>query len=573
VHAPKATKRQQPDPELENTMIQPAREDIADEPSATAETGLEVLWRLASEAQLFRSADGRFHARVKIGGRDEFYALKSAGFRDWLTKAYFADRRQPPSHSSIQRVIAVLEAEARFDGGMPSVAIRVGRDRAGNDSNYFIDLGDPTGRAIWICAEGWLLVDKPDVQFRHPDGLLPLPVPAIDGSIDLLRPYVNVDDNEWPLLVTWLTAALRPVGPHPILVLYGEQGSAKTTLAKVLRLLIDPQDCPIFSEPKSTRDLMVTAVNGWLLSYDNLSILPPWLSDSFCRLVSGGGFAARALYTNEERSVITAQRPVILNGIDEFVRRGDLIDRAVFLHLKTIPHTRRRSEEEFWKAFQAEYSRIFGGVLDAVVGGLSELPTVQLAELPRMADYARWGEAVSRGLGWSPEVFLTTYLGNRRHASAPALEDSIVGSAVLQFATNLDGWSSQMSALYNRLTQFVEQRAAYDFKYDSPAVARKKLAAITARWPKDPRQFSRELRLVTPQLRLHGLFVEFARTMDGTRVVIRYSDPCATKTPKPPPERNGGPGPHENDSLCVNGDTAPRAQSTLLADLDADAIA
>jgi hypothetical protein len=546
-------------------MIQPACDDIVnDAHSAPAETGLEVLWRLASEAQFFRSADGRFHARVKIGGRDEFYSLKSAGFRDWLTKAYFADRRQPPSHSSIQRIIAVLEAEARFDGGVPSVAIRVGRERTGNDSSYFIDLGDPTGRAIWICAEGWLLVDKPDVQFRHPDGLLPLPVPATDGSIDLLRPFVNVTDKDWPLLVTWLTAALRPVGPHPILVLYGEQGSAKTTLAKVLRLLIDPQDCPIYSDPKSTRDLMVTAVNGWLLSYDNLSMLPPWLSDSFCRLVSGGGFAARALYTNEERSVITAQRPVILNGIDEFVRRGDLIDRAVFLNLKTIPPARRRSEEEFWKAFEAEYSRIFGGVLDAVVGGLRELPTLQLAELPRMADYARWGEAVSRGLGWSPEVFLTTYLRNRRHASAPALEDSIVGSAMLQFASSLNGWSSQMSSLYHRLTQLVEQRAAYDVKYDSPAMARKKLAAATARWPKQPCQFALELRRITPQLRLHGLSVETSRIRTGSKVVIKYSNPLGRKSPKPPPERDGEHLSQRHESNAhANGDFAPDLSGLL----------
>ena len=411
-------------------------------------------------------------------------------------------------------------------------------------STWAIPADEPSGSAP--RAGSWL--KRPDVQFRHPDGLLPLPVPATDGSIEPLRPFVNVSDNDWPLLVTWLTAALRPVGPHPILVLYGEQGSAKTTLAKVLRLLIDPQDCPIFSEPKSTRDLMVTAINGWLLSYDNLSILPPWLSDSFCRLVSGGGFAAPALYTNEERSVITAQRPVILNGIDEFVRRGDLIDRAVFLHLKTIPPTQRRSEEEFWKAFQEDYPRIFGGVLDAVVGGLRELPTVQLAELPRMADYARWGEAVSRGLGWAPESFLTTYLGNRRHARPPAIEDSVVGSAMLQFASHLNDWSSEMNALYRGLIRLVEQRAAYDFKYDSPAVARKKLAAVTARWPKEPRQFPRELRRLTPQLRLHGLSVETSHTRTGTRVVIKYSNPDATRSLKPPPEPKVEPRPQEPES-------------------------
>ena len=49
---------------------------------------------------------------------------------------------------------------------------------------------------------------------------------------------MNVTGRQWSLLIAWLTAALQPVGPYPILVLTGEQGSAKTTLAQVCRRLI-----------------------------------------------------------------------------------------------------------------------------------------------------------------------------------------------------------------------------------------------------------------------------------------------------------------------------------------------
>jgi hypothetical protein len=325
-------------------------------------------------------------------------------------------------------VVSLLEARARFDGGTPSVFIRVGRgqdaDADGIDSTYFLDLGDPSGRAIQIRADGWTVFARPDVHFRRPAGLLPLPVPSRDGSIDLLRPYVNLAKSDFRLLVAWLTAALRPVGPYPILAIHGDTGSAKSTLARILRLLIDPQSSPLLLPPKSTRDLMATAVNGWLLAYDNISAIPNWLSDSLCQLVFGGGIAARALFSNDDRSDIHAQRPVILNGIEEFVRRGDLTDRTVFLHLPPIfPHT-RRAEDEFWSSFHADYPRILGGVLDAVVGGLRLLPSVILTEMPRMADYAKWGEAVGHGLGWGSESFLSTYDANRRHATLMALEDS-----------------------------------------------------------------------------------------------------------------------------------------------------
>jgi hypothetical protein len=91
---------------------------------------------------------------------------------------------------------------------------------------------------------------------------------------------------------------------------------------------------------------------------------------------------------------------VILVGIDDFVLRGDLRDRSVFLHLNPISQTSRRTERTFWPAFRADYPRILGGALDANVGALRELPSVDLKELPRMADYAEWGEATSRGRGW-----------------------------------------------------------------------------------------------------------------------------------------------------------------------------
>ena len=104
----------------------------------------------------------------------------------------------------------------------------------------------------------------------------------------------------------------------------------------------------------------------------------------------------------------------ILVGIDDFVVRGDLRDRSVFLHLPAIASTSRRTERTFWPEFQADYPRILGGVFDAIVGGLHALPSVHLKELPRMADFAEWGEAVGHALGWGSEAFLADYNDNRQ---------------------------------------------------------------------------------------------------------------------------------------------------------------
>ena len=121
--------------------------------------------------------------------------------------------------------------------------------------------------------------------------------------------------------------------------------------------------------PREDRDLFIAASNGHVLAFDNVSGLPAWISDTLCRLATGGGFAVRQLYTDQDEVLFDAARPVILNGIEDIVTRPDLADRAVFLTLEPIPEERRRPEAELWAAFEAERPRILGVLLDAVVEG------------------------------------------------------------------------------------------------------------------------------------------------------------------------------------------------------------
>ncbi len=469
-----------------------------------AESVDDALLRVASIAAFFRSADGRFHARVPVENRHETYGLKSEEFRDWLIERYRGERTDLPPANAIARVLSALAARARFDDGTPVVQVRVGRVGDGSGPEFYIDLGNSSGQAIKLNARQWSVVDRPPVHFWRPEGLLPLPIPVRDGSIELLRPYVNLSEPDFRLLIGWMAAALLPDGPYPILAVHGEQGSAKSTLAKIVRLLIDPQASPVLAEPHSTRDLMVTAAHGWLLIYDNISAIPTWLSDGLCRLATGGGFAGRALYSNGERNVVQAQRPVILNGIDEFVRRDDLADRCVFLHLPPIA-AGRRAEAEFWRAFRAEYPAILGALLDAVVGGLAGLPSVHVRELPRMADFACLGEAVGRGLGWPEGTFMTAYRDNRLAASTTLIEDSVVAAALLRSAAwgGLENWTMPAGEMLRSLAKTIDPKIR-----------------ASVRWPKTPRMFADELRRLAPQLRTRGISVTFTRTAENRLITI-----------------------------------------------------
>ncbi len=491
-------------PVIDESSRPSTREETGGKPPVELVSPGQVLASLASGARLFRANDGRFFAQVPVGDRFEVYGLRSAAFRDWLIDGYLASQSEPPSPGAIRGAISMLEARARFIADIPEVFIRTGRNGTDDGSAYFLDLGDRSGKAIAISDRGWFKVDRPDVHFRRPAGHQPLPIPIRSGSIDLLRPYVNLTEADFRLMVVWLTAVLRPVGPYPILVLNGEQATAKSTLVKVLRLLIDPHTCIALKPPTSTLNLMATAVNGWLLAYDNISDLPRWLSDALCQLVFGGAVSGRALFTNDDRSFIYAQRPVLLSGIGDFVRWADLKDRCVFLRLPPIPPTRCRGEDEFWKAFHGDRPAILGAVLDAMVGGLRELPSVHLAELPRMADYAIWGEAVGRGLGWEPGTFLSTYTDNRKEATITDLLDSPLGNVLLKVARLITRLSGTPTKLHARLTEIVGKKVA-----------------TSADWPKTSEKLSYELRRLAPQLRMHGMSVSFERRNEGRFIILK----------------------------------------------------
>src|SRR5262249_32964878 len=150
------------------------------------------------------------------------------GFRRWLTRISFETTHRPPPPAALATVTSALEAHAEFTGTIEPVFVRVARNES--DSSYLLDLGDRTNRAVAIHPEGWDIVARPGVHFRRAAGQLALPTPARDGSIERLRQYLNLEASDFPLLVGWLTAALRPVGPYPIAVLTGEPGSAKSTL-------------------------------------------------------------------------------------------------------------------------------------------------------------------------------------------------------------------------------------------------------------------------------------------------------------------------------------------------------
>jgi hypothetical protein len=505
-----------------------------DESQATCLVGLA---RTAG-AVLFHTPDGEAYASILVEGHTETWPLKVKAFRRWLARLFYEEYDKAPGSQAIQDALGVLEGKAVFDGDACPVSTRL----AEHNGAIYLDLGNTAWQAVEITPNGWQVIDTPPVKFRRAKGLLPLPEPVRGGTLAALRPFVNIgSEADWRLLVSWLLLALRPTGPYPVLVVYGEQGSAKSSLVRVLRALVDPNTAALRTTSREERDLVIAATNGWLIALDNLSHLPDWLSDALCRLATGSGFATRELYTDADETIFAAQRPIVLNGIEEVATRGDLLDRAITLYLPTIPEEQRKDEKVFWEEFEQARPQIFGALLDIVSAALQHLPTTTLSRKPRMADFALWSCAAAEACGWSADDFLDAYQGAREAVHELTLEASPVGPLVRDFAQQHSPWEGTASELLTALETLAQGGATTPSPQGGKGVtmqAPKAGSDVTKHksWPKNGRVLSNALRRLAPTLRGVGVNVQFHREPGtGKRTIALTTQGTQPQTASPPP--------------------------------------
>jgi hypothetical protein len=355
---------------------------------------------------------------------------------------------------------------------------------ADDADSVLIDLGTADGRCLVACPTGWHVLDRSPRTFRRTTliGRLPQPVPG--GDVDSLREIINVSDTDWPLVLGWLVASWFPSRPCPALLLKGEQGTGKSTLTKLLIQLLNGDASPVGDPPKDEQQWAVTAHSAYLLGIDNLSSIPRWLSNALCRTVTGSSYLCRKLYTNDEISVLSYRRPVIINGIDFASVRGDLAERTVIVDLERIDSAHRKTDIAVWERFKELHPTLLGSLLDLLCVVLARLPSIQLSNAPRMADYAQVLRAIDIVRG---TCGLETYLGHSIRIAHEVLESDVVAQAMLdQFSGVPQTWTG------------TAKRLAEELSRESPHHE-------TPEWPRSPRGLASRLRQLAPMLREVGI--------------------------------------------------------------------
>lgn len=395
-----------------------------------------------------------------------------------LAYTYAKRTGRVPSSAALADALMVLEGAA---ASAPQEPVHLRLARAGDD--VVLDLGDAEGRCAVIGDAGWEVRDCSPVLFRRTALTGPLPVPQRGGSLDQLRALMNVSPESWPLVCGWLMCALCPDRPVPILMLSGEQGTGKSTAARLITGLIDPGPAMLRMPPRDLEQWALSAAGSWIVTLDNISTMPDFLSDALCRAVTGEGFVKRMLYSDEGLSVTTFQRAIVLTSIDVAAMRGDLGERLLLVDLERIDRASRRTDEELRGAYERCRPAIIGAMLDMLSNVLCELPDVHLEEMPRLADAARIFGALDRVMGTNA---LAAFNGQADRIADDVVESDIVAEMLIGHLQRTPAFQGTIGQLLDAL----------------------KPNPVPKPWPGSPRAMSGRLRRLSPALREKGVIVE-----------------------------------------------------------------
>ena len=475
------------------------------------------LVALVDEGTLFHTTEGEPYATLPLSadagtgpepapGPEQTVALRSRAMKGFLRVRYMKQYGVAPGRNAVDEALEQLEAIATIRGPEAPVFVRLAEHKDG----LYIDLGDRSGRAIHVTAESWMLVDRPGVHFRRSPNMAALPEPESGGSITQLGDFLHLADDggaSFRRIVGYILACLRPAGPYPVLGIRGEHGSAKTTTSRIVVALVDPNTVPVRRPPKDEESLRTAAYHHHLVAIDNVSRLPDWLSDDLSQLATGWGSSTRQKYTDLDEIGTYLRRPVILNGIEEFVTSPDLVDRTWVVELPALPD--KRDEDDFWADFERARPRLLGGVLDALVAARAGLAGVRLSTQTRMVGAARFVVAAEQALGWPAGAFERELAEMSASSRASTLEASPLTDLLVELLKR-GAWQGTAEELLRALRAAIPEE-------------RREVTLKRRDWPTTPRGLGGRLRRLAPDLRQErGIEVAFGdrQAGSGRRLIV-----------------------------------------------------
>lgn len=486
----------------------------------------QIIEYALESCEFFKDVHNRAYVAIKegvIGVKGlVVYPLNGREFRQYIAKRLWEHEELAVGVTAINSAVNTLEAIAILDGETYDLKLRVAR---GNRAILY-DTGGFDRRIIKITEEGWRFVEQEKPIFlRYPNMreiVEPVKEAKPEDCLKLLRHIRVTTKDQLPFICSVVTGLVPDIA-HVVMVLYGTQGAGKTTACDMMRETLNPSSLNHLSISRDNSRLILNLLHNYIALFDNVDYLTREQSDILTRAVTGDTISQRELYSNDEELNYKYRRVIIINGINIASTKADFQDRAILFELERIPKKERKTEEDVWKAFREDLPAILGGIFATISGAMGVFNGVkaELAELPRMADFALWGEAVARTLGYPPMKFLNAYIKKIINQSKEVVEADMIGGLVVKLAEGGKKKNDQETlgdghyAFSGTATELLEEiryladEGGLDIKDRS--------------FPKSANALSRRLREIQQNLKDEGITVIFPETRENNKKIIKIS--------------------------------------------------
>lgn len=419
---------------------------MAKEKKSTYDYAMEV----AEEYQhLYSTEKG---AIANVDGK--MMPVLSEGFEELIRFRLYSEYQMPIGSEILKTVISTIAAKARFTSERVSIFRRCGHYKG----VFYYYIGD--GNYVRIKSKGYEIVDTVPVHFLPSQTMKTQDIPKKKKGIDLwkLRKYFNTrNESDFILLLVTIISYYIEDIPHFITCIMGNQGSAKSTVCRLIKELVDPSIAPILSIPKSNEELILQLANEHVIVYDNLCGLKQETCNIFCQVSTGATALRRKLFTDNDLISYSLRKCLILNGINYVSMQSDLLDRVLAITLKPISNKRRRTEKEIFEEFQQDKPYFLNCIFEVLVKAKKIYKTLEIEELPRMADSCKWGVAIAEALDIGADRYLELYQKNYQQINEEILLGNPTAYAIIRLMEKNSKWEGSVGELYEKLCFIAEK--------------------------------------------------------------------------------------------------------------------
>lgn len=412
-----------------------------------------------------QSDNTRVFVIVKMNNHFETIELDRRNTKtiSWLRVEAFNKFHEMYSEETCGNIIGFLRAKALMNEKLETSEIHLRIAYVNNEIYY--DLGRTDWKLVRISSNGITFVNYSENTpifirtSKIAEQVEPNLMPEGD-PLDEFFKFFNIPNPE--LFKVHLIEEFLAGVPIPIMAIHGHAGAAKSTVSSMIKRIIDPSgkhnEDNLKSFPKGEDNFVVSLSSSYFSVFENISFIDDEISNILCRAVTGGTFEKRAQYTNDEVFTVTVKRKLAINGIDFTVTQADLADRTIKYEFERIPENTRKTDKFLEEKFRIMLPDLLGQIFLILQKVLKTVEQVekQIKNIPRMASFVIYGEAIYQALGHKSGEFQKIYDDSIKKNLEELYESNPVIPCLEDILDDKNEIEIQANELYKKVKYFVD---------------------------------------------------------------------------------------------------------------------